>query len=487
MGRAKDWQMEQEERGWWSVPGKFVCSDCFDEDYLKQVVRDNVESSACDYCGLTAEELTGKADDLITAPLDSVMGVIAEGLQSEWNNADDEGITYETAEGGYQANTLDSYDLVWDYVCPNNDALAAEIISALPDHVWVERHYYSLSQDQALWYGWKDFRDLVKHRNRYMFHLRPRKPISETPRAPHREFILTKPVEKAHPVTSEHVDAGESDVEPASETALRSDIPLLPFADDLEAAGFDDALEEAQEGISASRMLDAIGESIEQVDLIRTLTSLTKLFRGRVGPRSEPYRTARKLGPPPQNKASANRMSPAGIPMFYGALEEYTAIAETVLGALKRLEIVNVGTFVTLDELRILDLTNLRSVPSIFSEQRYLRPVLKFLHSFVRDLSRGIKKDGREHIEYVPTQIVTEYFRYSFVCSDGQPVQGILYPSARALRGTACVLFLTREECGAVPIGAFKNHKKQWLRLVRGSAKALRRKPRKPTSFHLQP
>jgi hypothetical protein len=24
MGRVKDWEMEQEARGWWSVPGKYV-------------------------------------------------------------------------------------------------------------------------------------------------------------------------------------------------------------------------------------------------------------------------------------------------------------------------------------------------------------------------------------------------------------------------------------------------------------------------------
>src|SRR5438445_5176971 len=34
MGRVKDWDMEQEARGWWSVPGKYVCSECFEEDFL---------------------------------------------------------------------------------------------------------------------------------------------------------------------------------------------------------------------------------------------------------------------------------------------------------------------------------------------------------------------------------------------------------------------------------------------------------------------
>jgi hypothetical protein len=145
MGRAKDWEMEQEERGWWSVPGKYVCSECFEEEFLKKFVRDHAEASECDYCGSTAEELTGDEAARIAAPFDSVMEIIAEGLQSEWNDADSEGIPYDSSEGGYQAKTSHSYDLVWQYVCPANNDVAQEIIDALPDLVWVERGYWRLS------------------------------------------------------------------------------------------------------------------------------------------------------------------------------------------------------------------------------------------------------------------------------------------------------------------------------------------------------
>jgi len=133
MGRAKDWEMEQEERGWWSVPGKYVCAECFEEDFLREFVRDHAEVSKCDYCGSTAEELTGDENALIAAPLDSVLEIIAEGLHSEWNDANAENIPYESAEGGYQADTKDTYDLVWDYVCPANREIAGAIINALPD------------------------------------------------------------------------------------------------------------------------------------------------------------------------------------------------------------------------------------------------------------------------------------------------------------------------------------------------------------------
>jgi hypothetical protein len=483
--------MEQEQRGWWSVPGKYVCSECFEEEFLKEFVRDHAEVPECDYCGSTAEELTGDEAALIAAPFDSVMEIIAEGLQSEWNDADNEFIPYESAEGGYQANTHHSYDLVWDYVSPSNDRIAREIIDALPDHVWVERGYWSLSRSQALWYGWKDFCELVKHQNRYMFHLRRKKPRPE----PKVGTTIANSPPRIDPQES-----GQAIEQPPQETGSQTSAQpeiiatgdstggyfnpfdaMTAFAPEaIDSADSDEAIEEAQEGVSASRMLDEIGEAVEEVGLVIELPARTKLFRGRVGPSTRPYRSARKLGPPPQNKTVANRMSPAGIPMFYGAVDEFTAIAETVLGRLKKSKILNLGAFETLENVHVLDLTNVPAVPSLFSPSRYLRPTLSFLHSFVTDLSKSIKKDDRVHTEYVPTQIVTEYFRYSFHRDGGPPIRGILYPSSRAEGGTACVLFFAREECGASPTGEFVQPKKQWLRFVPRSNKVFKRKPRKP-------
>jgi HEPN/RES N-terminal domain 1/RES domain len=502
MGRAKDWELEQEERGWWSVPGKYVCSECFEEQFLKQFVRDHAEASKCDFCETTAEELTGEEGNLIAAPFDAVMQVIAEGLQSEWSDADSENIPYESAEGGYQADTQDTYDLVWNYVSPGNDEVAQQIIDALPDHAWVERGYWSLNKNQALWYGWENFCELVKHKNRYMFHLRPTRVQPEAAVHNVGESAMTaetqqteQTIERAQkqdlqtnspPETNAKAENAPLEIQ---ETASTADAPTSPLGllssfaqfapEPINSRDIEEAIEEAQEGVSASRMLDEIGDAVEEVGLVRELPAGTKLFRGRVGPSRRPYSSARKLGPPPERRTVANRMSPAGIPMFYGAFEEYTAVAETILSGLKKKEVVNVGAFEALENIHVLDLTNIPSVPSLFSPTRYLRPILIFLHSFVDDLSKPIKKDERVHTEYVPTQIVTEYFRYSFHREGGPPIRGILYPSSRAKGGISCVLFFTREECGAIPVEKLMR-KKQWLRFVPRSHKIFRRKSRKP-------
>jgi hypothetical protein len=72
-----------------------------------------------------------------------------------------------------------------------------------------------------------------------------------------------------------------------------------------------------------------------------------------------------------------------------------------------------------------------RIKPSILDgdEQNLYRAATGFLHEFTDDLTKPIAKDGREHIEYVPPQVVTEYVRYRLQQHVGRPVHGILYRS----------------------------------------------------------
>jgi len=62
-----------------------------------------------------------------------------------------------------------------------------------------------------------------------------------------------------------------------------------------------------------------------------------------------------------------------------------------------------------------------------------------FIKSFVNDLSIPVKPDDSVHIEYVPTQVVTEYLKLKF--RQEYNVQGILYKSVRNNEGLCVVLF----------------------------------------------
>jgi RES domain-containing protein len=144
-----------------------------------------------------------------------------------------------------------------------------------------------------------------------------------------------------------------------------------------------------------------------------------------------------RVGTVPRKKAIfSNRMSPAGIPMFYGAEDEATAIAETYTPSPGTPAVVTVGKFRTARPAWVVDLTALPPFPSLFDqERRHLRGPLRFLRAFVKDLSKPIKKDGREHIGYVPTQIVTDYLRHVFRTETGHRARGVIFPSTRKKGG----------------------------------------------------
>jgi RES domain len=140
--------------------------------------------------------------------------------------------------------------------------------------------------------------------------------------------------------------------------------------------------------------------------------------------------------------------------MFYAAFDEATAIAETVVRHDGEPAERTTGTFRVLKDLIVRDLVDLPGVPSIFDgDQTNLnRPALSFLHDFVEDLTKPIEKDGREHVEYVPAQIVTEYVRYRLSERVGKEIVGIRYRSARNTDGVGCVLFYSGEDLREGPL-----------------------------------
>jgi hypothetical protein len=134
--------------------------------------------------------------------------------------------------------------------------------------------------------------------------------------------------------------------------------------------------------------------------------------------------------------------------MFYGAFDLQTARAETVDPAHHAGQKMSIGTFRPVRPLRVLDLADLPDIPSAFEEDGHHRiHPLRFLHEFAYDIVQPIDRDGREHIEYVPTQIVTEYFRRVFRDAQGDAIDGIIYDSSRPGGDRAFVLFCENEQC----------------------------------------
>jgi hypothetical protein len=197
-----------------------------------------------------------------------------------------------------------------------------------------------------------------------------------------------------------------------------------------------------RELLDPAEVLDSIFSFAESADLFVTLPNNTTLYRARHQPNGEHYDTASALGPPPLERAiQTNRMSPPGIVMTYASEDRDTALAETA----SEPGDFAVGRFETMREAIILDLTRVPAVPTIFEEipdslEYDPRPRLAFLREVARDISRPIARDDRIHVEYVPTQVVTEYLR-TVTAIDGRTIEGIRYKSSRRDAKNSLVLF----------------------------------------------
>lgn len=212
---------------------------------------------------------------------------------------------------------------------------------------------------------------------------------------------------------------------------------------------FDDPDEADRESIPPSLMLSTLGEQFDRFRLYRTLPAGSDVVRARVHDPEAVIDDAEGLGSPTHEAAvMSNRMSPAGIPMFYGATDQRTAVVEA-FEIDRGDKIVTVGTFRTERDLQLLDLTDLPPIPGVFDrENRHLRRPISFLHEFVEELARPIERNRREHVDYVPTQVVTEFIRHRHRTPDNSAIDGILYRSSREYGDISVVLFVGPDECG---------------------------------------
>lgn len=91
------------------------------------------------------------------------------------------------------------------------------------------------------------------------------------------------------------------------------------------------AAEDPEEDVlSPAPFLRLLGEQVVELGLVRSIGETDLIWRARVHDVNVIVADAATLGTPDEAYCSSpNRMSPAGIPMFYGAFATDTAVAET--------------------------------------------------------------------------------------------------------------------------------------------------------------
>ncbi|EGV17873.1 HEPN-associated N-terminal domain-containing protein [Thiocapsa marina] len=250
MGQAKRMWEEAMERGFAVDENIVVCPDCFDEEALRDFIRNSGGTTPCTYCGTVGEG---------TCTLEELLDHAMSCIRTEWGQPADEGLPYETREGGWQGAVIDSWELLGNVgLYALNGDLQEQINSALNDDEWCERDPFALRRDQTLYYGWKGFSKFVMHEARYVF-------LSATPKS-YDEFQH----DEMHPV----------------------------------------------------KILDALAHMVEDIGLIDAINTTSKLYRVHIVDPKESLTTSKRLGSPPLDRAKyPNRMSPSGISMFYGAFD----------------------------------------------------------------------------------------------------------------------------------------------------------------------
>ncbi|WP_348771937.1 HEPN-associated N-terminal domain-containing protein [Burkholderia sp. Tr-862] len=206
------------------------------------------------------------------------------------------------------------------------------------------------------------------------------------------------------------------------------------------ASGRDD-----QDSFTPASLLSSIAHASEDLGLITEIPPGLGFWRARPDLQKGQRVGASNFGPPPAHLArQSNRMNPAGIPMLYLASSQATALKET------RTEQAKVGRWRTARSIRILDLRRLPPVPGVFSDSaRAPALTLKFLHDFADDIMKPVARDEQVHIDYLPSQVVTEFMRdHSFKAG---ALDGIAYRSTVHRGGWNLALFL-----GTIDLGLAK-------------------------------
>ena len=174
---------------------------------------------------------------------------------------------------------------------------------------------------------------------------------------------------------------------------------------------------------------DIIADISSMVGVVRRLLPVgTKLYRGRPEDEKAPYTEFKDLTAPPSKSAKNNRMNPQGISLFYGSLDKGTPISEIQNYLDDKSKNIFLGEFETTKELNIIDLCSIPT-PDFWMGENGDWQKYSFLRSFHDEISKPVDPND-EAIDYIPTQVFSEYLRYIQKTDSGKKYDGIIYKSS---------------------------------------------------------
>ena len=391
MSRIKDYLMDIEEGR--IVPGeiqdKSVCADHFDSTFLQKYIKENGNVGECSYCHKRH----------IVLPLPDFVKLVRSKIESEFENVDDAGLPTERSYFDDDDEELPGLRRFMGFTAPSEAQCyedTAEVLDAID----------LLPQPEAL------YNDILEALPSHAW-------ISSDP------FIISRDDE-----LSLHWNNFSEMVKHRQRFTFwtKKEYSGVP-------SEYDNCLMD---------ILHELGSLIHEPDLCKVLEPKELIYRARPITEDTPLEF-KEITSPPDDYASQGRMSPAGISMFYGGFDEETVRREctpkTKHDGKGRFLI---GKFHPRKPLLILDLTDIPK-PLFWEQNGDYREKLSFLNIFSKEISKPIVSDDKIHIEYVPTQVFTEYLRYVFKYYGKESLDGVKYRSS--INNRPCiVLFCNQKE-----------------------------------------
>lgn len=386
MGQVKQAWIEAESRGYILPESgeKYVCANHFSDKYLSQYVSNHSIAGKCDYCDRKIK----------AADLHDIMEYIAEKITENYSNPGDEALYLESSFYDDEDEEIPGFKRVGGFIAPNfaqqfesTRELLCEL-DLVADNELLNRDIENCFLNDE-WIQHDAYIMTKGQELSFMWNMFSRMVMHE------QRFTFFKRPEFVGEKFSE--DNGLMDI------------------------------------------LTELGSIISRHKLCKIIPIGTELFRCRFVNKGETISSFEEITSAPEDRAKQSRMSPAGISMFYGAFDDKTAIIESSPKGKLTSDPYFTGKFKAKKELNVLDLTDLPQ-SSFWMPEDW--EGIGFLHSFNSEITKSIERDDRIHIQYIPSQVFTEYLRCIYQSTDGKKIDGVIYRSSlKGVTGKNIVLF----------------------------------------------
>lgn len=387
MGQVKKMMMDLQDRGDWpdGLQDKYVCTHHFDDPYLNALIKRYREEGkkSCSYCGRRGT----------VCSLQTFIENVTWKLHLYFDDVDNTSLLYADSFYDDENEIIPGFKRVGEYVAPK-EAEYFESTYDLLGYVGLITDDEELNKDIESTFETEQWieRDIL-HED-------------------YRRNLMNK------------WQAFSLSVTHSRRYTFLATPEFLPLVKGEDKEKYTDIL------TSLRRLI------IEQ-KLVKTLPEGTGLFRARRVEDAAKRYEFNDITSSPDTSALSNQMSPAGVSMFYASFNAETAAKECVGDESHIL----LGSFQTKKALNILDLTNIPG-PSFWMDGWQEN---QFLHSFNREITKKLDRKDKKQLQYITTQVFTEFLRYMVKDADDARLDGMIYGSSKT-REQNIVLFCNQHQ-----------------------------------------